>query len=495
VMWMNASKRTLSGSSHARLSVYVAAGLPAAAVSVFWLSSMPPLWLYTDSTTILLWPTGQVPLYPPLYPIIVQAFESHFGFNPKMLHALLFAQHAFLASSIIYLGAAFGRPLLAFIISTAAVAGSWMGSFAHTVSTQGFDLPFLALLSGVAIRYCLGGWRLGLLPMFFMSVLGLALTRHASPIFAFIVPLYFIFLALIAVCFPSPSQQAGWGYLSNTIICCLCIAVALAIGSLVTRATCLARGDDCPHSTIGFQGCTRIFEVFNRIPPEERQAWLAMKTTGLSPAETFAFEAMTKGGCWTDPYWEIRKTFPNENPVRLMRDAFYHFLLSPDHFVVAQMLYQLSQGLYVNRVIRLGSLNDLLTLSTSPVPSPHNITRQRLGEISENRRQLTALKEQPFVQYYAWYTYNYLNAVALLSLIAVMILAWEPKTVALGLSFIVASFTYLVMVSAVITMAGQYIAPVNFLMYVLTAFCFCMLITRLRGRWLADRLRAICSFR
>jgi hypothetical protein len=197
------------GPLHARTLVYVAAGLPPLAVATLWLLFVPPLWLYVDSTTFLLFPMAQVPQFPPLYPIIVHAFESHFGLNPKMLHALLFVQHALLAGSIIYLGSAYDRPLHAFIMSTAAVAGSWMGSFAHSVSTQAVDLPFLALLCGVAVRYCLRGWRLELLPMFFVSVLGLALTRHASPIFAFIVPLYFIFLALIAICFRSPSRKAG----------------------------------------------------------------------------------------------------------------------------------------------------------------------------------------------------------------------------------------------------------------------------------------------
>ena len=143
-----------------RIWVYIAAGLPPLAVSAFWLSSVPTLWLYMDFTTILLWPTSLVPHFPPLYPVIVHAFESILGLNSRMLHALLFVQHAFLASSIIYLGSSFDRPLYAFIVSTAAVAGTWMGSFAHTVSTQGLDLPFLALLCGVAVRYCQGGWRL-----------------------------------------------------------------------------------------------------------------------------------------------------------------------------------------------------------------------------------------------------------------------------------------------------------------------------------------------
>jgi hypothetical protein len=486
------------GSSHARIPMYVAAGLPPIAVSAFWLCSVPPLWLYLDSTTILLWPTSLIPHYPPLYPVIVHAFESLLGLNPRMLYALLFVQHAFLASSIIYLGSAFERTLHAFIISTAAVAGTWMGSFAHTVSTQGLDLPFLALLCGVAVRYCLGGWRLGLLPMFFVSVLGLALVRHASPIFAVIVPLYFIFLALIAVFFRSPSREAGWACWGNAIICCLCIALALATGSLVTRATCLAWGNDCPYSIIGRAGCHRVFASFNRVPREERQAWLAVKTRGLAPAEAFAFKAMSKDGCWTAQYTDIRKAFPNENPDRLMDGAFYHFLLSPDRFSVAQMLYQLSLGMYLNPRVRPGSLGYLLISSALPVPSPHDVTRQKLDETAEHSRHLTALKEHPFVQYYGWYTYNFSNAVALASFVAVMILAWQPATAALGLSFIVASFMYLVMVSGVTIMLAQYIAPVNFFMYVLTAFCSCILITRLsklRARWLADRLRAIWRFR
>jgi hypothetical protein len=469
-------------SSHARIPVYVAAGLPPIAVAVFWLSSVPPLWLYLDSTAILLWPSAQVPQFPPLYPIIVHAFESLFGLNQTMLYALLFVQHSFLASAIIYLGSALERPLHAFIMSAAAVMGAWMGSFAHTASTQAFELPFLALLCGVAVRYCLQGWRLGLLPIFFVSVLGLALARHASPIFAFIVPLYFILLAVIAALFQFRSPKAGWAYMGNAIICCLCIGLALVAGSRVTRASCRAWGNDCSYLIIGRPGCHRISESFNRVPPEEKQAWLAAKTRGLPPAEAFALEAMSKGGCWLPQYTDIQKAFPNENPDRLLNAAFYHFLLSPDHFSMAHLLDQFAS--------RPGSLDYLLSASASAVAPPHDIVRQQLGETTAHRRQLSALAEHPLVQYYSWYTNNYLNAVALASLIAMMILAWQPSTVALGVSFVVASFAYLFMVSAVTIVLAQYIAPVNFIMYVMTAFCSCMLVARvakLRARWLADR--------
>ena len=128
---------------------------------------------------------------------------------------------------------------------------------------------------------------------------------------------------------------------------------------------------------------------------------------------------------------------------------------------------------------RQGSLGHALNVSTLPLPSPHNITRQQLGETPEHAARLRALKEHPFVQYYDWYTYNYLNLVALASLVAVMLLAWEPQSAALGLSFLVACFTYLVMVSTVTLMLAYYIAPVNFFMYVLTAFCICILLTSL----------------
>jgi hypothetical protein len=476
-------------SSHARIPVYVAAGLPPIAVAVFWLSSVPPLWLYLDSTAILLWPSAQVPQFPPLYPIIVHAFESLFGLNQTMLYALLFVQHSFLASAIIYLGSALERPLHAFIMSAAAVMGAWMGSFAHTASTQAFELPFLALLCGVAVRYCLQGWRLGLLPIFFVSVLGLALARHASPIFAFIVPLYFILLAVIAALFQFRSPKAGWAYMGNAIICCLCIGLALVAGSRVTRASCRAWGNDCSYLIIGRPGCHSVAESFNRVPPEKKQAWLAAKTTGLPPAEAFALEAMSKGGCWLPQYTDIQKAFPNENPDRLLNAAFYHFLLSPDHFSMALLLDQLSVGMYVKPGSRLGSLDYLLGASASAVPPPHDVVRQRLGETAEQRRQLVALVKHPFVDYYAWYTNNYLNAVALASLIAVMVLAWQPTTVALGLSLVIASCTYLLMISAVTIVLAQYIAPVNFIMYVLTAFCCCILLSRL------ETLRAMSALR
>ena len=62
-------------SSHARIPVYVAAGLPPIAVALFWLSSVPPLWLYLDSTAILLWPSAQVPHFPPLLDGILCAYR------------------------------------------------------------------------------------------------------------------------------------------------------------------------------------------------------------------------------------------------------------------------------------------------------------------------------------------------------------------------------------------------------------------------------------
>jgi hypothetical protein len=202
---------------------------------------------------------------------------------------------------------------------------------------------------------------------------------------------------------------------------------------------------------------------------------------------------MTKQGCWTAQYVEIRKAFPNEHPDRLLNAAFYHFLLTPDRFSVAQMLDQLSVGMSVKPGSRAGSLDYLLSSSASTVPPPHEIARQKLGDTAEHRRQLNGLVEHPLVQYYSWYTDKYLNAIALGSLIALVIFAWQPATAALGLSFVVASFTYLVMVSAVTMILAQYIAPVNFIMYVLTGFCLCMLISRLDEvrAPLADRMRAI----
>ena len=469
-------------SLHARIPLYVAAGLPPTAVAIFWLSSVPPLWLYLDSTAILLWPSAQVPQFPPLYPIIVHAFESLFGLNQTMFYALLFVQHAFLTGAIIYLASAMERPLHAFIMSAAAVMGAWMGAFAHSASTQAFELPFLALLCGVAVRYCLQGWRLRLLPIFFVSVLGLALARHASPVFAFIVPLYFTLLAVIAAFSRSRSPKAGWAHMGHAIICCLCIGLALVAGSRVTRASCGAWGNNCSYLIIGRPGCHRVSESFNRVPPEEKQAWLAAKTRGLPPAEAFTLEAMSKGGCWLPQYMDVQKAFPNENPDRLLNAAFYHFLVSLDHFSVAHWLDQLSVSMHVKPSSGPSSLDYLLSASASPVTPPHDIVRQRLGETTVHRRQLTALAEHPLVQYYSWYTNNYLNAVALASLMAMMILAWQPSTVALGVSFVVASFTYLFMVSAVTIVLAQYIAPANFIMYVMSAFCCCMLVARVAKR-------------
>jgi hypothetical protein len=53
-----------------------------------------------------------------------------------------------------------------------------------------------------------------------------------------------------------------------------------------------------------------------------------------------------------------------------------------------------------------------------------------------------------------------------------------PAAAAFGLSLFVVAATYLLAVCGVTILVAKYIAPMNLLMYLLTAFCLCVLTDR-----------------
>jgi hypothetical protein len=425
------------------------------------------------------------PHYPPLYPAVIYLFEKFFGINPGMLKTLLFVQHLFLALSLTYVASALRYASRALIMSIAATAGAYFGAFAHIVATQGFDAPFLALMTGVALRYHFEGWRLTLLPVFIISVFGLAMTRHADVVLAVVVPAYWVFRALYAkLYYGRAARPPLLGYLGNAVICCLGVALVIVIIGPIQHLTCRYFGRDCPYSIVGRAGCYRISRTRDLVPAEQQAGWIADKTAKLNAAEAFAFRAMAVGeNCWTGPYNNIAKSFPNENQDMLMNSAFLKFLLRPDRFSTEQMLGDLRGGLHLDRssYFEYASLERLLWISAQEVArdddSMHREMRVRLGaEGSIDGPYMQALMKNPFVKAYAWYTYYLLNLIGATGLVILMIFDRRPSVVALGTSIAIGCLVYLVSVTTVTIMVFQYELPVDFLLYVWTGILGCVLV-------------------
>jgi hypothetical protein len=439
---------------------------------------VPPIWHFLDSTVFILWPTQLVPHHQPLYPFLIYALEQWLGVSRAMVYALLVIQHALFIGSVVYLATAFQRPHQAFLISVAAVAGTWAGALFNTVATQGVELPLLILLCGFAFRVHFTGWRWRQLILFFLILLSLALARHASIIFGGLVPAYFVLMSIFSIFVVPPGERPAWRYLGYAAACCVTIGLAWFASSQVQRAACTAFGTNCTYSVTGRAGCYRILQTYQRMPEADRESWLATKVERLPVDQAFAFKAMAEGACWGTAYENVAKAYPKENPDRLMNAAFMHFLLSPDEYSNEQLIYQLRLGTYLINVPRLGILGGNLYEGAAPVPSPHAETRrEKLGVTPADDAQLDAMRKTAWVELYDWYTFNALNGAAIILLLLTVIFG-GPAAAALGLSLIIVAATYLLAVCSVTILVAKYIAPMNLLMYLLTAFCLCVLMDR-----------------
>jgi hypothetical protein len=422
-----------------------------------------------------------------LYPAVISLFKWLFGVNGTMLYALLVFQHTLLAGSIIYLASTFRDFVSIFIMSAAAIAGVWGGSFAHMIATQALDLPFLLILCGVLFRYHARGWQLGLLPIFVLSALGLALSRHASIVLALVVPLYFMIMTVFALVAQS-SRRSDWSSLAHTAVCCLAIGLVVVAANSLTRAmtssTCSASARNCAYSIVGRAGCDRIAETYSLVPAEHREGWIAKETAGLPGPEAFALRTMaiSMSKCWVEPHAAIGAAFPNENADRLMNSAFFHFLLSPDEFSIRQFLHHVRAGFYLNPESFIGALGYLFIVSTEPIPSVHDEARLRLNaNMRVDGQVLTAMGNHPLIRLYDWYTRYCLLLVACISAFLVIVVERRPAVAALSVSLLSTTLMYAIAVSAVTLMLSQYLVPTTVLMYLLTGFWICTLFDRVAG--------------
>jgi len=462
--------------------VWAIAAIVPAFTSLLWLAFVPPLWPGTDSTSILLWPRGIVPHYPVLYPGIIEVFEYAFGVNPSMLILLLIAQHIALIMSIIYLSSSFQRKIPALVLSIVALAGTWFASFAHGVATQASELPFLVLLMGVTLRFYVQGWRIGLLPMLAIAVLGLSLSRHASIVLAIVVPIYWLVLSIAALLRRQPARQ----YLAYAAVCVGIVSAAFIASVAVTQLSCSVLKRDCT-SVLGRAGYYRIYETYNLVPTSERTAWIGDKTKGLSSEMTFAFNAMatdTSGG-WGVARDTVAKQFPTLNPDWVMNGAFVRFLLSPDKYSLNQMSSELGGGLYLvkSRYMTEQMLGwffgNTINLLSAPVTfgDGHGEMRVRLGARgATDAAFLQTLPIDGFVRAYDWYTFHLLNGVAVLLFVLVLILVRDDRTNALLASFFVTGLIFLIAESTVTVILSHYVQPVNLMMYLSTGICSLVLI-------------------
>jgi hypothetical protein len=434
------------------------------------------------------------PHYPPLYPAVIYLVEKAFGLNPVMIKTLFVVQHLFLTLSIVYLASALKVASRAFIVSIAATAGVYFGAFAHTVATQGFEAPFLALMVGVVLRYHFEGWRLRLLPLFIFSAFGLAVTRHADVVLAIMPAAYWLLRALYVKLFHWQGRCATIPrYLGNALICWLGLAVVLVIAAQTQRLVCLRFGHDCPYSIIGRAGCYRIAKTYALVPADQRQAWIADKAAELSAGEAFAFNAMAAGGnCWSGAYANIAHSFPGENQDKLMNSAFFGFLLMPDRFSTEQMLSELRGGLHLDplRTYEFAPVENLLFGSAFTVARDddgmHHEMRVRLGaKATVDRSFFEGLMRHPFTIAYDWYTYYLLDLMGAAGLAILVIFDRSAGVIALGTAFAISSLAYLVSVTAVTVMLYQYELPLDFLMYVWTGILGCILMDTVS--------RAICG--
>jgi hypothetical protein len=452
-------------------------------VSAAWLSYVPPLWLYMDSTTILVFTNQLVPHYPPLYPLVVTFFKWWFGTTGTMLHKLFLFQHLVLICAVTYLALAFHRLPHVLTLSVAATAGVWGGSFAHMVASQAIDLPVMVLFCGVLFRYYNVAWKLRLFPIFVLSSLGLALTRHASVVFAVALPIYFTLLAAVGSIWRYFSIRCGWSHLRHAAASCVAIGLVVITATFITRGTCWAWGYDCAYSLIGRAGCYRIAETFKIVPSEQRETWLSTKGAGFPAGEAFAFRAMaTIANCWLGPRTEISAAYPTDDPDRLMSSAYLWFLASPDEFSLRQMLSQLRSALYVDFDSSPwvgASLGYSISVSALTLPGAHDEMRLQLDVNTRvDSPQLIALSSHPMVLLYDWYTRHCLTLVALVCII-IAVAQRNARVLALELSLASTGFVYLICVTIVTLMASYYIAPFTLMMYLLTGISFCTLLDRL----------------
>ncbi len=458
-----------------KLSAYVAAGIPPALASAFWLLLVPPLWLGTDSTSLTLWPTIITPHYPPLYPLVIYLFEKSIGIGPAMLWTLLVLQHLFFIGAIVYLACAARVAWQALILSVAATAGVYFGVFAHLIATQGIDVPFLALMVGVALRYHLDGWRWSLLPVFLVAAFGVAMTRHADMLLAVLVPAYWLLRAAYARLYDGrASRPLAVGYLGHALICGLGLGLVVLAISPTQRLTCWFFGRDCPYSIVGRAGCYRIAKIYAMVPPPQRTNWIADKTRGLSPDETFAFKAMAAdGNCWIGPYQSIAKAFPQRDTDRLMDAAYLGLMRHPDRYALDEMAREFSAGLYLDqgRYLEYMPFAEFLDLSARTVARTddgiHYDMRKRFGaDAGADAAVQATLAKHPVVTAYAWFTFHLVNAIAVVGLLGLLIFDRRPSFIALGTAMAVAALSYALAVSAVTVMVPIYVMPVTFLSYV-----------------------------
>jgi hypothetical protein len=333
------------------------------------------------------------------------------------------------------------------------------------------------LLCGVLLRWHLRGWQIELLPMFLLSSLGLALSRHASIVFGLAVPLYFFLRASQAYFFRHDTANRGTPiYLGATLLCLLGLGAAWGAAQLATGAVCLAFQRGCP-TTVARSGCYRINETYHQVPAGGRDAWLAGKTSGLPEQEAFALQAMARNECWVPAFMTFVQRFPHERPDRPMSSAFRHFLLTSDRFATRQMIGHFLAGMHLSPEVRYGALTSLLSTAASPVPSPGAELRVRLGErVPDDRERLMAMRQHPVARTYDWFTQNCLNIIALIGLLAAALVG--PRRVedlALGTSLLLTAVLYLFLISGVAVMVPLYMAPANFLAYLWVGYAICAL--------------------
>lgn len=321
---------------------YLLAAIVPLTVSSIALALIPTTWNGSDSTIWLLWQWEWVPHHPPLYPAFMALADRWLDEPLAVVRFALTIQHLATTLAIAYLASRFTRVwqiLLASLLASLAVA---LHLYAHGLFTEGLALPFLLVFLGALLRLQRDGFTPSIAAAAFIGLLGASLTRH---LYLVLTVLPVVFVLLHALLNRTWSRSA----LQRSLTYSVALAAAVAASSqLATQSACAMLDAQCT-SIIGRAGVYRVQATYERIPPEQRPAWLAQwKQAADSPELARAFELMaTTPNPWTGPRDAMlaEPTLVNQSPDELMNAGFKMLISSPDPDALAQWASELRRAI------------------------------------------------------------------------------------------------------------------------------------------------------
>ncbi len=279
------------------------AALPPLLLSVVLMLFAPPVLSSIDSAVFMTESTDLIPLYGPIYMILIKAVETLFSDGRTQIITLQIIQHICTILGTTVFATAFKTPWRIAFASIFLSIGTGFGFFEHGITADALAIGEAAALLGISFRIARDGFSRGRIAAFCAGEIMLGLTRYHFMVFAAILPIYFSLCFIVA-------QKPFAARMRDTALSYMTFTVALAAMFILLWNSCLCLGTH-PSLFPGRQGTHRIAEAARMVPDAKRAMWIAsLQARTDDPAVRIAMATMATGPVAWFPAWQSLERDP-----------------------------------------------------------------------------------------------------------------------------------------------------------------------------------------